>query len=482
VVSKRKPGALGVADAVAVALSFAGADWLGAVRQQAVFEPLSTEWLARAALIVAAWLGALYVTGAYESRYLRMPGRSVYLTALATALSGATCAGLFYVLPGWRMNRLAFAGFVLVAGLLLTVSRLIRLHWHRRDKTGATIAIGDHELLLTVWRQTAHDSWFPRTLWLVPDDGDRTIELVRLTADHPHEVQMCGVEQAKEMLASDGEIHTVITDGVIRSREAAELLTKASLQGALVADAFSFYELSTGKCPMFQVDGRWLFNATTQTPARVALLCKRLLDLGASVVVSVFAMPVLALAAAAIAIESGFPVLYRQQRMGHCGTCFALFKLRTMPKDAEAETGAIWSPPDDPRATRLGAFLRRTGIDEIPQLWNVLLGQMSLVGPRPERPEIVAQLREQIPLYMQRYAVPPGITGWAQINQGGDTCLHDVLEKLRYDMYYAKNFSLKLDLGILLRTGQMALARAKPGTRPAPRPQYAVEPRNTPGK
>lgn len=478
----RKPGVLGAADAIGVALSLAGADWLSAVRQQATFAPLTVEWLSRAALIVAAWLGALYVTGAYESRYLRMPGRSLYLTALATALGGAMCAGLFYLLPGWRMNRLAFAGFVLVAGLLLTGNRLVRLHWHRQDKTGATIAIGDHELLLMVWQQTTHESWFPRTLWLVPDDGDTTMELVRLTAHHPHEVRVCDVEHAKKMLAVDGEIHTVITDGVIRTQEASELLTQASLRGALVADAFSFYELSTGKCPIFQVDGRWLFNATTQTPPPAALLCKRLLDLSASVVAGVFALPVLVLGALAIAVESGFPVLYRQRRMGHRGKCFTLFKFRTMPKDAEAATGAIWSPPDDPRVTRLGALLRRTGIDELPQLWNVLLGQMSLVGPRPERPEIVAELRQQIPLYMQRHAVPPGITGWAQINQGGDTCLHDVLEKLRYDMYYAKNFSLKLDLGILLRTGQMALARAKPGTQRVPQAEHAADPRNTPGK
>jgi lipopolysaccharide/colanic/teichoic acid biosynthesis glycosyltransferase len=179
---------------------------------------------------------------------------------------------------------------------------------------------------------------------------------------------------------------------------------------------------------------------------------------------AVLALPVLVAASAAIVAESGFPVLYRQRRMGLRGKCFTLLKLRTMTKEAEAGTGAIWSSPGDPRVTRVGAFLRRTGMDELPQLWNVLLGEMSLVGPRPERPEIVAELRRQIPLYMQRHAVPPGIAGWAQINHGGDTCLRDVLEKLRYDLYYAKNFSLRLDVRILLRTCQMALAWAKPPT------------------
>jgi exopolysaccharide biosynthesis polyprenyl glycosylphosphotransferase len=282
------------------------------------------------------------------------------------------------------------------------------------------------------------------------------------------------MRQARRLLARNGAVSTVITDGVVRSEAAADLLTRAALEGAMVADAFSFYELSTGKCPVFRLDGRWLFNARTQTLSPATLLCKRVLDLGAGLLMAVLALPVLAAASAAIVAESGFPVLYRQRRMGLRGKCFTLLKLRTMTREAEVGTGAIWSSPGDPRVTRVGAFLRRTGMDELPQLWNVLLGQMSLVGPRPERPEIVADLRRQIPLYMQRHAVPPGIAGWAQINHGGDTCLQDVLEKLRYDLYYAKNSSLRLDVRILLRTCQMALAWAKPPARQRRRAEPAA--------
>ncbi|MFQ5809688.1 MAG: sugar transferase [Armatimonadota bacterium] len=458
----RKPRNLGIADAVAVASSIVGADWLTAVREQAPLQPLSVEWACRTALIVAVWLSALYVTGAYESRYLRMPGRSLYLTGMATLFSGAVCAGLFYLLPAWRINRLAFVAFVTLAGLLITGNRLIWLHRHRRDEPGAVIAIGDRDLLLTVWRHSNHGARLPGTLWLVRDGEGTAAELPDLAPDGSGEVRTCSVDEAKSVLAADGAVDTVITDGIIRSEAAAELLTQASLGGALVADAFSFYELSTGKSPVFRVNGQWLFNAKTQTLSPAALLCKRLLDLGAGLLTAVVALPILVIASAAIVAESGFPVLYRQRRMGLRGKCFTLLKLRTMTKEAEAATGAVWSSPGDPRITRVGEFLRRTGIDELPQLWNVLLGEMSLVGPRPERPEIVANLRRQIPLYMQRHAVPPGIAGWAQTNHGGDTCLQDVLEKLRYDLYYAKNSSLRLDMRILLRTAQMALAGAKP--------------------
>jgi lipopolysaccharide/colanic/teichoic acid biosynthesis glycosyltransferase len=217
------------------------------------------------------------------------------------------------------------------------------------------------------------------------------------------------------------------------------------------------------------MDGRWLFNARTQVPSPGSLACKRALDWALALVAAPVVLPVVLLAAMAVALESRFPVLYRQRRMGHRGECFTLLKLRTMPRDAEAATGAVWSGRDDSRATPIGRFLRRTGIDELPQLLNVVLGQMSLVGPRPERPEIVGRLRREIPLYMQRHVVPPGITGWAQIHQGGDTCVQDVVEKLRYDLYYAKHFSLRFDLSILLRTFQMVLARAKPSAPERPR-------------
>lgn len=459
---------LAAADALVVAACLAGADWLGAVRQSDHFSPLTSHWSARAGVIIVAWLVLLYVIGAYDPRYLRMPGRSLYLTGLATILAAATCAAIFYLLPAWRMNRFAFIVLAAMGGLLLSVNRVLWLRRHQYDAPGEVFAIGDSELLCTAWREMNVRSEAPGCLSLVQCE-DCTVRAGRTPLTRLPGLRVRSASDARAALDAAGERHTFITDGILATREAAELLTEAAIRGALVVDVFSFYELSAQKCPIFKVDGRWVFNARTQVPSPASLMCKRLVDLALSIIAAPIAVPLVLMSAAAIALESGFPVLYRQQRLGHRGRRFVLLKLRTMPKDAEVASGAVWSRSNDPRATRIGRFLRRTGIDELPQLVNVVLGQMSLVGPRPERPEIVAGLREEIPLYMQRYTVPPGITGWAQIHQGGDTCIEDVVEKLRYDLYYAKNFSLSFDMRILLRTLQMVLARAKPPATERPR-------------
>jgi exopolysaccharide biosynthesis polyprenyl glycosylphosphotransferase len=166
----------------------------------------------------------------------------------------------------------------------------------------------------------------------------------------------------------------------------------------------------------------------------------------------VAATPIMLLTALAVRLTSKGPVLYRQLRVGLDGRPFTLYKFRSMRADAEAETGAVWASKDDPRVTPLGRIIRKLRIDEIPQLFNVLKGEMSVVGPRPERPEMVQSLSEKIPYYRHRHCVRPGITGWAQVNyKYGDT-LEDVIRKLEYDLYYIKNMSLSLDNYIIFLT------------------------------
>jgi lipopolysaccharide/colanic/teichoic acid biosynthesis glycosyltransferase len=158
-----------------------------------------------------------------------------------------------------------------------------------------------------------------------------------------------------------------------------------------------------------------------------------------------------------IKLDSRGPVLFRQERVGLGGRVFTLVKLRTMQTDAEARTGPVWAQADDVRVTRIGRFLRKTRLDELPQFFNVLRGDMSLVGPRPERPAFVVQLQERIPYYMYRHVVKPGITGWAQIRYHYGASLEDAREKLEYDLYYVKNRSLFLDLLIIVQTIQVML-------------------------
>jgi exopolysaccharide biosynthesis polyprenyl glycosylphosphotransferase len=184
----------------------------------------------------------------------------------------------------------------------------------------------------------------------------------------------------------------------------------------------------------------------------------------ASLVLLTLCFPLLPLVVLLIKAFSPGPVLYRQKRVGRNGTIFTCFKFRTMHKDAEADTGPTWARDDDPRITRIGRLLRMTRIDELPQLWNVLRGDMVFVGPRPERPEFVDWLNKEIPYYHLRHTVPPGITGWAQIRYHYGNSVQDAKEKLQYDLYYIKHRSLALDLLIIFQTIKtILLAR---GSRP----------------
>jgi lipopolysaccharide/colanic/teichoic acid biosynthesis glycosyltransferase len=201
------------------------------------------------------------------------------------------------------------------------------------------------------------------------------------------------------------------------------------------------------------------------TPLRVPSILfdgeKRLLDITLCVCLAPIALLLIALGALAVRLSSPGPIFFIQQRLGRFGKPFRLIKLRTMSTLAEAN-GQQWAATDDTRVTGVGRFLRASGIDELPQLWNILRGEMSLVGPRPETPVIAQHLEAQIPFYQARQLVLPGITGWAQLHQGGDASLGDVASKLRYDLYHLKYASLALDVRILLATLQMLLHMAKP--------------------
>jgi exopolysaccharide biosynthesis polyprenyl glycosylphosphotransferase len=166
----------------------------------------------------------------------------------------------------------------------------------------------------------------------------------------------------------------------------------------------------------------------------------------------VVAMPLMLLTALAVRLSSSGPILYRQRRVGLNGQPFTLYKFRSMGADAEKGTGAVWATKDDPRVTKVGKIIRRIRFDELPQLFNVIKGEMAIVGPRPERPEFVDRLSEQIPYYRQRHCVRPGITGWAQINHKYGDTLEDTMTKLEFDLYYIKNMSLSLDTYIIFHT------------------------------
>ena len=259
----------------------------------------------------------------------------------------------------------------------------------------------------------------------------------------------------------------------VRDRDAAEVvlaiderrnalplqdLLRVKTTGVEVLELSSFIERETGRIDLQTVNPSWLIFSDGFSSGRVlTAMAKRAFDIAASAILLVIALPLIVLIAVAIRLESPGPAIYRQRRVGLFNEPFDILKLRSMRQDAEAGGKAIWAAERDPRVTRIGRFIRTVRIDELPQCWSVLRGDMSFVGPRPERPQFVADLERELPYYAERHMVKPGITGWAQINYPYGASVEDARHKLEYDLYYAKNYSPLLDLLILLQTLRVVL-------------------------
>lgn len=234
-------------------------------------------------------------------------------------------------------------------------------------------------------------------------------------------------------------------------------LLRVKTAGVHVNDFSTFMERETGRVDLDTLNPSWLiFSDGFSSGRALSSVAKRLFDVAASLLLLVLAFPVIALFALLVKLDSRGPAFFRQQRIGLYGQPFTLLKLRSMRLDAEAG-GAQWASKNDPRITRIGRLIRKLRIDELPQVWTVLKGQMSFVGPRPEVPKFVEDLEDKLPYYAERHMVKPGITGWAQINYPYGASIEDARHKLEYDLYYAKNYTPFLDLLILLQTLRVVL-------------------------
>lgn len=238
-----------------------------------------------------------------------------------------------------------------------------------------------------------------------------------------------------------------------------EKLSLARLRGQRLMDPIHFYEQHWQQVPVKLLSPEWFILAQgfSVFRRRVSLKLKRLLDLLFVLMVFLISLPLSLLAMVLIFLEDRGPIFYSQLRVGRNEQVFRIFKFRSMVVQAESEGVAVWAVSRDPRVTRVGKWLRKTRIDELPQLWNVMVGDMSFVGPRPERPEFVAQLESQIPYYRFRHTVAPGLTGWAQISFPYGASIEDAREKLQYELFYIRNHSLWFDLRILLKTARIVL-------------------------
>lgn len=233
-------------------------------------------------------------------------------------------------------------------------------------------------------------------------------------------------------------------------------LINCKLEGLTITPGVEFYEELTGKILVNNVNPDWLIYSDGFQKDKISLLSKRLLDFSLSLVGLILSFPIAAISALIITLESPGPFLYSQERVGEKGKTFWIYKFRSMRCDAEKD-GPVWAEENDCRVTRFGSFIRKTRIDEIPQLWNILIGEMSFVGPRPERPFFVEQLKQKLPYYSLRHNVKPGLTGWAQISYPYGASEEDALRKLEYDLYYIKNLCFSMDILIVIQTIKIIL-------------------------
>ncbi len=238
-----------------------------------------------------------------------------------------------------------------------------------------------------------------------------------------------------------------------RPPELIRQLRDMRFKGMNILDMPMVYERLMGRVPVQHIRDEWLIFAPGfyLLSQKYVQKVKRLIEFGASALLLILSMPIVALTALAIRVDSRGPIFFRQKRVGKDGSIFTLYKFRSMYEDAE-QNGAMWAEKKDCRVTRVGKWLRLIRVDELPQIWNVFRGEMSLIGPRPEQPEFVQKLEAKVPYYSIRHSVRPGITGWAQVNYRYGASVEDAIQKLEYDIYYIKNMSLLLDLKILLRT------------------------------
>jgi sugar transferase (PEP-CTERM system associated) len=272
-------------------------------------------------------------------------------------------------------------------------------------------------------------------------------------AERPGGKLLGPIASLREIVAATRPTRIIVGMFDRRNRMPVSELLELRFAGHVIEEAATAYESVCGRvCVKELRPSQLIYSGELGPPRRQTLLYQTISNLLMAGIGMIVALPLMLLTALAVRLSSAGPFLYRQVRVGMDGRPFTLYKFRSMRADAEAETGAVWAVEDDPRATRVGRLIRKIRLDELPQLINVLKGEMSIVGPRPERPEFVEALSAKIPYYRQRQCVRPGITGWAQINyKYGDT-LEDTITKLEYDLFYIKNMSLTLDSYIIFHT------------------------------
>ncbi len=436
-ISSYRKGLFKTLDAVCILLALGITGYLTLPADLSVLD----DYTGASLFTVIAYLFCFYILDAYSigAEDFRDTIGRVLVAFVLGAIASATA---FYTFQNWRFDRETLI-------LLFTLCLVFCLGWRALYYRHIGRFVHRTRVLLV---GTDRAGKVQQTLAECMNDAD-IIGYVS-DCDSAKSIPYLGPPiQIEELACTHNVTMIVLLPDAPIDEEIAETLLQAKLHGQMIVDVRAFCEHMVNRLPVSQISSEWLlteegFSLNTRGSLR---RMKRALDLCAAVLLLLCAFPVMLITALAIRFESPGPIIYSQRRVGLFGKPFTVFKFRSMRNDAE-KNGAVWAMEADPRVTKIGKFIRKTRIDELPQLWNVVKGEMSLIGPRPERPEFVEQLEKEIPFYSLRHAVKPGVTGWAQVCYPYGSSVEDARRKLEYDLYYAKNMSLLLDINIILKT------------------------------
>lgn len=402
----------------------------------------------KAALAALFCLSAFYLYDLYNFVVMHDRRELVLRLVQALGLAWVALAVAFYALPQLMLGR----GVSLIAmplALFLMVAWRLSIHWLLGHPN-----VGERVLIIGTG-ETAVD--LAREILERRDAGYRIVgfvddrpEMVGQSLINPRVIGL--TSQMVEIVKRENVNRIVVAMGERRGKFPTEQLLDLSLSGKVsIEESTALYERLTGRVNLDMLRPSWLIFAGRKRQARMSGVARVALHRSVALVGAVVSLPVALLTALLIKLESRGPVFYRQERVGKNGQTFVVMKFRSMCTDAEKD-GPVWASSEDERATRVGRVIRKIRVDEIPQFWNILKGEMNFVGPRPERPHFVAQLAEAVPFYEQRHLVAPGLTGWAQIKYPYGSSVEDARQKLQYDLYYIKNMSLMLDAIIMFET------------------------------
>ena len=435
-----------------------GAYW---VRMQASpFAPTAVEQhqiLLKAILIALIFQLFLHLNDIYDFRRTRASKDYVIRLVQALFMAAISLALLYFVVPVLIVGRGVFIFSMIFSTVFLIIwHTLLRMYFGKRTPHINLMVLGTGTLAREAVREILQRPELGIRIVGFVDDNP---QLVGVSIVNP---KVIGTYADLPRLVADEKVDRIIVGlpdrrGKLPIQELLDLKTK----GVAIEEVTTFYERVAGKIPVENLKPSWMVFNSGFGVSRRLLVEKRILSVAASSLLLLLFLPVILLLILLIKLDSKGPIFYRQERVGQDGKSFMLWKFRSMVTDAEEETGPVWSlgVKDDPRITRLGRIMRRARLDELPQLFNVLKGDMSFVGPRPERPHFVQQLIETIPFYNMRHIVRPGLTGWAQINYGYASSLDHTVEKLQYDLFYIKNMSWILDGLIILETVKTVLVK-----------------------